>query len=262
MARPAPWLPRALCVLAISRATVAVAWCGWVPDVCLVVVRTSVDARGCPTPSAGVARATLHARLELGADDVVLLTVGRLVVRKGMRWFVDEVMPVLPSTVHYVVAGSGPESETIARGGGRAWARTARWHLLGLVADAVKREVLLRGADVFVQPNVPTSGDMEGFGLVLVEAAKRGTPVVASALEGMPDAVADGETGILCRAGDADEWLRRTGAPRPGPGGGGRGRRSLRRADTPVLFRDRRVQTSAGVRAGSRRDATGVTRPL
>ena len=78
-------------------------------------------------------------------------------------------------------------------------------HLLGPVADA-EREVLLRGADVFVQPNVPTSGDMEGFGLVLVEAAKRGTPVVASALEGMPDAVADGETGILCRAGDADEW--------------------------------------------------------
>ena len=148
--------------------------------------------------------AAVRRRLSTGEDDVVVLTVGRLVAAKGARWFVDEVLTVLPATVHYAIAGSGPEHDAIAAAAA-ARGLDRRVHLLGAVSDA-EREALLRGADVFVQPNIPTPGDMEGFGLVLVEAAKRGTPVVASALEGMPDAVADGATGVLCAPGDATEW--------------------------------------------------------
>jgi phosphatidylinositol alpha-1,6-mannosyltransferase len=52
-------------------------------------------------------------------------------------------------------------------------------------------------ADVFVLPVVPRPGDMEGFGIVLLEAAASGTPSVATRIGGIPDAVADGETGVL-----------------------------------------------------------------
>jgi glycosyltransferase involved in cell wall biosynthesis len=80
--------------------------------------------------------------------------------------------------------------------------------MLGRVDDA-DREDLLRGVDLFVQPNIPVSGDMEGFGLVTIEAAMRGTPVVAADLEGIKDAVIDGRTGILLPPQDRQGWIDR-----------------------------------------------------
>ena len=56
-------------------------------------------------------------------------------------------------------------------------------------------------------PNVRVAGDMEGFGLVAVEAATRGTLVVASALEGIRDAVVDGSTGILVEPEQPDQLI-------------------------------------------------------
>ena len=55
-------------------------------------------------------------------------------------------------------------------------------------------------------------GDMEGFGLVTIEAAVRGTPVLASGIEGIRDAVIDGETGTLLPPQDADRWIEATSA--------------------------------------------------
>jgi phosphatidyl-myo-inositol dimannoside synthase len=48
---------------------------------------------------------------------------------------------------------------------------------------------------------------MEGFGLVAIESACRGALVIASALEGIKDAVIDGETGILVEPEDADRFV-------------------------------------------------------
>ena len=48
---------------------------------------------------------------------------------------------------------------------------------------------------------------MEGFGLVTVEAAVRGTPVLASGIEGIRDAVIEGGTGTLVPAADVDRWI-------------------------------------------------------
>ena len=46
-------------------------------------------------------------------------------------------------------------------------------------------------------PNISVPGDVEGFGIVAIEAAACGTPVVASDIQGIRDAVIDGETGFL-----------------------------------------------------------------
>ncbi len=68
--------------------------------------------------------------------------------------------------------------------------------LLGRTSDDVLRD-LYNGSDVFVMPNLRVNGDMEGFGRVLLEAALCELPVVATGIEGITDAITDGENGTL-----------------------------------------------------------------
>ena len=152
-------------------------------------------------------RRELARRFAASDETVFLLTLGRLVRRKGARWFVDHVLPQLPTNVHYIVAGEGPEAEPL-RAAVEAGRLTPRVHLLGSVDDET-RELVMQGADLFVQPNIRVPGDMEGFGLVTIESALRGTPVAAADLEGIKDAVVDGETGILLPPEDAGAWALR-----------------------------------------------------
>jgi glycosyltransferase involved in cell wall biosynthesis len=187
-----PQLRRASAVLAISSATAQSCFDVGVPPARVSVIRLGVEV---PVPAP---RPDLRAALDLPADARVLLTLGRLVPRKGALWFAREVLPLLDPSVHYVLAGDGPDREALAAVGGNV-------RLLGRVSDEL-RETVMRGADVFVQPNIAVPGDMEGFGLVTIEAALRGTPVVAADLEGLKDAVVDGETGILLPSGDAARW--------------------------------------------------------
>ncbi len=128
-------------------------------------------------------------------NKTVLFTVGRLVKRKGVEWFVDNVMPKLGNEYVYLVAGSGPEKEPIEQ--------AIRWNnlgkqvkLLGKISDD-DLKLLYNTSDVFVMPNINVPGDMEGFGIVAIEAAAAGLPTVAAATEGIRDAVIEGETGYL-----------------------------------------------------------------
>lgn len=143
-------------------------------------------------------RVELLQQLNLPTDTPLLLTVGRLVKRKGIAWFIDSVLPGLveryPSLV-YVVVGEGPErlpiEAAISRGGLAEHVR-----LLGQAEDSLYKAAY-NGADIFVMPNIHVPGDMEGFGLVLLEASLCALPVVAADIEGIKDAVTDGKNGIL-----------------------------------------------------------------
>ncbi len=137
----------------------------------------------------------------------VLLSVGRLVPRKGVAWFVTHVLPRLPRETLYVVAGTGPERSTIASAAA-AGGLQDRVKLLGSVSDDDLR-VLYNTVDLFVMPNILVDDDIEGFGLVALEAASCGLPVVASAVQGIVDAVYDGRNGVLVAAGDADDFATR-----------------------------------------------------
>jgi phosphatidylinositol alpha-1,6-mannosyltransferase len=55
-------------------------------------------------------------------------------------------------------------------------------------------------------PNIVVPNDVEGFGLVSLEAAVRATVVVAADLQGIPEAVHDGSNGFLVRPGDAEAY--------------------------------------------------------
>lgn len=167
---------------------------------------------GLPMPAADHNRSErtrtgLLEQLDLHSDAFILVTVGRLVARKGVGWFIRHVMPTLPTEAVYVVVGAGPELETI-RSDVRKAGLEDRVRLLGRV-DPETRDRLLTTADVFVMPNVPVPDDMEGFGLVAVEAAMAGCLVVASRLEGIRDAVTEGATGYLCTPGKPEEFIDR-----------------------------------------------------
>jgi glycosyltransferase involved in cell wall biosynthesis len=125
----------------------------------------------------------------------VLVTVGRLVRRKGVSWFLENVVPRLGEDIVYLVAGDGPERAEIT-GLVESLGLRDRVLLLGRVPDRDLR-VIYNTADVFVMPNRPVPGDMEGFGIVAIEASSAGLPVVAADLEGIRAAVVEGATGSL-----------------------------------------------------------------
>lgn len=200
-----PLVRRAPHVIAISEATAQSARGFGVPADRVSVVRLGVTAPSVGPRERVEARASIVSEHGLKPDSVLLLTLGRLVRRKGARWLVENVVPSLPADVLYLVAGDGEEMPALRAAVDRL-GLADRVLLLGQVSDA-ERENLMRGADLFVQPNITVPGDMEGFGLVVIEAAMRGTPVVAAALEGILDAVVDGRTGDLLPSGDAPAWI-------------------------------------------------------
>lgn len=139
-------------------------------------------------------------------SELALCSVGRQVERKGFLWFVDEVMPRLPEDVHYWLGGDGPLHDEI-EAAARARSLTDRVHLLGRIPEEELKD-LYRSSDLFVMPNVPIDGDMEGFGVVMLEAGLCGLPVIASRLEGIRDVVAEGENGHLVEPRDSAAFVR------------------------------------------------------
>jgi len=134
------------------------------------------------------------------------LTSGRLVRRKGHAWFISHVLPRLPTNIHYVIAGDGPERDNILASINKHKLND-RVHLLGRVSSA-QLKILYNTADAFVQPNISVPGDMEGFGLVLLEASLCNLPVFASNIEGIRDAVTPGNNGTLLPSADSGRWVK------------------------------------------------------
>jgi phosphatidyl-myo-inositol dimannoside synthase len=138
----------------------------------------------------------------------VVLSVGRLVERKGFVWFVREVLPDLVTmcpTILYLVCGDGPLYEKLMT---EIQRRNLSEHvcLLGKV-DRRILQVAYSCADVFVMPNIVVPGQPEGFGLVTLEARACGTPVVAANLEGIGESILHGKDGLLVNSGDARCFL-------------------------------------------------------
>jgi len=137
----------------------------------------------------------------------VLLTVGRLIERKGVVHFLTDVMPRILAhrrDICYLIIGEGPQRELIET-------RIASLHLedhvalLGQVDDDTLR-ASYHIADLFVMPNIPVQNDIEGFGLVALEAAAAGRYVVASKLDGIPEAIVPGQNGILLDPLDSEAF--------------------------------------------------------
>lgn len=160
----------------------------------------------------------------------ILFTTGRPVKRKGFSWFIKNVMPLLNDDIVLLMAGPLNTHQNIFQKAIRyltgVFSPTLQL-MLGLDSDAnsISKEILksknsyhlgrvphedllqlLSLADLFIMPNIKVPGDEEGFGLVALEANMRGTFVLASGIEGITDAVIDGENGYHLPAGDSRVW--------------------------------------------------------
>jgi phosphatidylinositol alpha-1,6-mannosyltransferase len=136
---------------------------------------------------------------------IVLLSVARLQKRKGH----DLVLKALPSLrrefphIRYVIVGDGNQRQelmTMASELGVADAVLFR----GEVGDA-ELPAYFAACDIFLLPTRVEAYDFEGFGIVYLEAAAAGKPCIGGRNGGVPEAVLDGETGLLVSGLDVEE---------------------------------------------------------
>jgi phosphatidylinositol alpha-1,6-mannosyltransferase len=138
-------------------------------------------------------------------DEKVILFVGRLVERKGLFDLLKAFSFVLrkfPDS-RLEIVGDGPERdrlEAFAEEIGISGKVFFRGELRG---DDLKEAY--RRCSIFTCPSKETKWDAEGFGTVFLEAAVFSKPSVATNSGGIPEAVVNGETGILVKPGDIGE---------------------------------------------------------
>jgi colanic acid/amylovoran biosynthesis glycosyltransferase len=126
----------------------------------------------------------------------IVLFVGRLVQKKGCAYLLDAMAQVCrtsPST-RLIVIGDGPLRKDLQAQAARLNVPT---DFLGAQPPVEVRRWMSHAA-VFCVPSLEAeNGDSEGFGMVFAEAQAMGTPVVSFRHGGLPEAVADGVTGLL-----------------------------------------------------------------
>jgi phosphatidylinositol alpha-1,6-mannosyltransferase len=146
------------------------------------------------------------------ADRPILLSVGRLTRRKGLAEFVAQALPLivaLHAEAVLLIVGeeasdalhrpAGSERERIAAAAKAANVESSVM-FIGRRDDAGLRAAY-QAAQVHVFPVLEQPGDVEGFGMVALEAAAHGLRTVAFAVGGVPDAVNDPDTGKLVPPG-------------------------------------------------------------
>jgi len=148
-------------------------------------------------PLAAIDRAAVRARLGLPFAGQLVVSVSRLVPRKGMDTLIDAAALLAPQhpDMTFAIAGSGRDRIRLER---RVRRSGAPVRLLGRVLD-LDLPALYGCADVFAMccRSRWRGLEQEGFGIVFLEAAACGVASVAGASGGAAEAVEDGETGAV-----------------------------------------------------------------
>jgi glycosyltransferase involved in cell wall biosynthesis len=131
-----------------------------------------------------------------------LLFVGRLVAKKGVDVLLEAFARLQGShpDLGLDIAGDGPLRMAL-----EATARDRRLavQFLGWQSEAEVAAAMARSLALVVPSKTAPSGDQEGVPTVIIEAMLRGLPVVGSHHSGIPEAIADGESGLLVAEDDA-----------------------------------------------------------
>lgn len=151
-------------------------------------------------------------RQQLG-DAPMMLYVGRITARKGLLFFAEHILPSIAReipTARLVVIGDNPTESAQDHGDecGRVREALARNELEDRVLffGPCNDDTVLSGAyfaaDVLIFPLQQNAHDVEGFGMVALEAAAHGLPTVAFAFGGVVDAIKDNVSGRLVPPND------------------------------------------------------------
>lgn len=145
-------------------------------------------------------------KYKLPQDAVILITVGRLTKRKGVEWFVRNVMPeFIERNIYYFVIGCGEEEQHIKAAISEC-GLNEKIKMLGKVSDERLNELYIN-SDIFIMPNIYVPNDPEGFGIVAIEASLAGLIVLASDVDGISDAIEDGKNGYLLRSKNKQDFI-------------------------------------------------------
>jgi glycosyltransferase involved in cell wall biosynthesis len=152
---------------------------------------------GIPRPSF---RPASRAELGFGDPKFLLVTVGRLVRRKGLGQLLEAVVRLRDTGTALAIVGSGPQEEELRR-------RAAEMGIADCVfftgaVDEERKYQILAASDLYVSTTLH-----EGFGLVYLEAMQAGLPVVSYGYGGQSDFLRDGETGALVAPGDVAAFV-------------------------------------------------------
>ncbi len=155
------------------------------------VVPSGIDARALAAPPA--ARAAVRREWGLGDDEVAIVALGALEVRKGHAVLLAAAAGLASAAprLRYVFCGEGRQAKALA---GAAAALDGAVRLVGFRRDVA---ACLAAADIVALPSF-----QEGLGVAALEAMAAGRPVVASRVGGLAEAVVHEETGLLVPPGD------------------------------------------------------------
>lgn len=129
-------------------------------------------------------------------DKVTLLSLGRLVKRKGVDMVIKAIASLnkeMQDKICYLVVGTGEADSYLKDLAARENVKVV---FTGEVSNSEKWS-FLDLCDIFVMPARAIDGDFEGFGIVYLEANLYGKPVIAGRSGGVSDAVVNKETGLL-----------------------------------------------------------------
>ncbi len=164
---------------------------------------------GLPAPIDAANRQTFRRRHSIGFERYLVFT-GRMTKRKGLSGFLQHTLPVILQSepdIGLVVVGEEPGDSLNKLGEEaeiqRQIAVQGLHHTVKFLGRLSDRDLELCYADAEVQifPLTEVSGDVEGFGMVAIEAAACGTPTVAFDLGGVADAIT-ARNGYLVPPGD------------------------------------------------------------
>ena len=204
------WIPAIRCmdtVIANSEPTQALAVQAGVKRSRITVVSPGVELPP-DTSFSSLALREFRQKYQIGEGRPILLSVGRLTERKGLREFVSEVLPKVVKEfpdVLLVIIGDTPSDSLYAKPQTPASIQAAADAVgvggnilfLGVINEYKKLAAAYLSSNIHVFPVRTIPYDPEGFGMVALEAAAHGVPTVAYATGGVVDAVAPEQSGVL-----------------------------------------------------------------
>ena len=166
-----------------------------IPRERFTVIPNGIDTARFAEPSRSPAE--VRAELGIAPGSKIIGSVGRLDAQKGYRYLIPAFARVLGELgdVELVIAGAGPEAAMLRRLAVQAGCAD-HVHLIGRRTDVPD---LLHAFDVFAMPSL-----YEGLPLALIEAMAAGVPVVASAVDSVPEVLVAGR---LVRPADPAELV-------------------------------------------------------
>jgi len=153
----------------------------------------------------------LRKEFNIPENQFVLLSVGRHVPRKKFDLVikaVSEIKKLKPSlNIKYFLIGDGQETLYLQN-------LTKRLNLESQIVflgscDLEKRNKFYKLSDIFLMPVETKKHDIEGFGIVFLEANYYNVPVIGTATGGIVEAIVDGETGLLIKPNDLNDLVKK-----------------------------------------------------